>query len=146
MFASELAGIGEWLNATLARLAAPELAGEARSEAAASYSEELHRLGAAAEAVGLTALARVIERCCARAPAADADEPPPAQVALLSELPHRVQTYLASPTDPAAANGLLDLLAAEAWPVPLSERERLALAADLVAVELVAPVVEARAG
>ncbi len=145
LFTIELAAIQDVLNAALAAIKSPDESDDARRDALDSYTEQLERVGTAAGAIGLVALARVLGRLRSQIVAGRDVGLSPPQAELLAGVPERLQSYFASPTDPSAASALLDLLVDAAWVQPLGDEEARTLAAALTAVELRSAETEARA-
>jgi len=145
LFTIELAAIQDVLNAALAAIKSPDESDDARRDALDSYTEQLERVGTAAGAIGLVALARVLGRLRSQIVAGRDVGLSPPQTELLAGVPERLQGYFASPTDPSAASALLDLLVDAAWVQPLGDEEARTLAAALTAVELRSAETEARA-
>jgi chemosensory pili system protein ChpA (sensor histidine kinase/response regulator) len=144
LFTAELAAIQDTFDAAVAALASPDESDDARRDALDNYAEQLERVAAAAGAIGLAALARVLATLRSQLLAAREPGLSGAQAALLAGLAERLHGYFASPTDPSAANALLDLLADAAWPQPLDPAQAQRLAAALTAVELRSAETQAR--
>jgi len=123
----------EQLLAAAVSASAPEAA---RREAAESYAEEMARLGATLESIGLIALARALATVHRNLTASGECRITSEQRVILALLPGLVLTYLASPDDPSACEGLVDLLRSEAWPQPLAPAGASALARELALVKV----------
>lgn len=133
---TELGNMKRGLEQTLAAAVSANAPEAARREAAASYADEMERLGATLEGIGLSALARALGLVHRNLAASGACHITPESRVILALLPGLVLTYLASPNDPSACEGLVDLLRSEAWPQPLAPAGATALARELALVKV----------
>ena len=119
MLNKEFALMTEQISEDLAAAVSKQFSAPEKRVALANYVELIERLGMAAETVGLVALAKVFARLGQLLAGIDT-EVSFAQHALLEQLPGRVASYLAWPTDKNSCAALIYLLADTAWPTPIS--------------------------
>lgn len=119
LLAKECKAMSQMLSEDLAAVLVPELTSDARSAALTNYADALARIGATAESLGLFALRDVFTHLYQLLGdlSVGLDE---AQNSLLLQLPDKLLAYLAYPNDKEVCRGLIALLQAPVWAIPMS--------------------------
>lgn len=134
LLASEIDSAGDAIQQTLD--AACDADNANAGDAASQYVDEVERVSAAANAVGLSALHVFLGRLTQTITARVEVRPSARQQDVLRLLPSAIASYLAAPTDRSAAEGLVDLLRSEAWSLPLAQADAARLVQALGLVEV----------
>lgn len=139
LLSTELSGIRTELEQLLSAASAMDSPGAtvgAGGEAAGAYAELVQRLDIAADAIGLSGLHGFLESLHRRLITDGRNGFTPQQRDALTLLPGSILTYLTSPRDTSAGEGLLDLLRGDIWRQPPIPEYSVALLRALSMVEI----------
>lgn len=134
LLAAEIGSAGAALRQSLDAACAGDDTGI--GEAAEQFADEMERIGATAGSVGLSALQEFLERLKRVFAGRQSLRPNPQQRDVLALFTGALAAYLAAPTNPSTAEGLVDLLRSDAWGVSVdtADAARLVRALGLVKV------------